>query len=122
MSFAQSVRSGRGARPNKDAVPVAGAGVVLAPAGLEVTGVGSLERWQTTQQFESNGRHYDFIVDRASQVWWPADNGRSGFRGRWGQRVQQDSLGRRCGPRFPAFARMFMLALASDDGALGLDG
>jgi len=71
LSSAQSIRSGRGARPNKDAVPVAGAGVVLAPAGLEVTGVGSLERWQTTQQFESNGRHYDFIVDRASQVWWP---------------------------------------------------
>jgi hypothetical protein len=108
--------------PNNDTVPTAGAGVVLAPTGVDISGAGShLERWTTAQQFESNGRHYDFIVDRASQVWWPADNGRSGFRGRWGQRVQQDPLGRRCGPRFPDFAKLFMLALAFDEGTLGLD-
>jgi hypothetical protein len=104
-------------------VPTAGAGVVLAPAGVNVSGAGSnLELWPTTQQFESNGRHYDFIVDRAAQVWWPADDGKSGFRGRWGQRVQQDPLGRRCGPRFPNFAKMFLLALAAGEGEFDLDG
>ncbi|TPG34342.1 hypothetical protein [Mycolicibacterium hodleri] len=110
--------------PNDDIVPTAAnAGVVLAPGGVTVADGGpDPERWSTAQQFESNGRRYDFIVDRASQLWWPADDGQSGFRGRWGQRVQFDPLGRRSGPKFPDFVRMFLLAVASGETELGLDG
>lgn len=59
----------------------------------------------------------DMIVDRSRQAWWPVeDNPRypGTFNGHWGQCVTTDPYGRRAGPRFPPFWRMFLLAL--EDG------
>jgi len=71
-----------------------------------------------------NGRTYDFRVDRATQGWWPSEDGEAGFRGRWGQQVTSDYLPRRSGPKFPDYARMFLMALAYGDakGLLDLSG
>lgn len=77
--------------------------------------------WAARQNLSVNGRRYDFIVDRATQVWWPSDGGETGFRGRWGQQVTSDPLGRRSGPRFPDYVTMFLKALAAGDAAGQLD-
>jgi hypothetical protein len=55
---------------------------------------------------------YDFVVDRDKQFWWLNDDLEGGYKGRWGQRVTDDTLPRRSGPRFPNYPRMFLLALA----------
>ncbi len=68
--------------------------------------------WRAAQAQVVNGRQYDFIVDRAAQPFWPHDNGRSGFRGRWGPRVEGDRLPRRAGMRFPDFWKLFLVAVA----------
>lgn len=67
--------------------------------------------WRAVQNLSANGRHYNFIVDRATQPWWPSDDGRSGFRGRWGQRVETDPYTRRCGVHFPQFWLLFLYAM-----------
>lgn len=103
--------------PNPDAAPVTpGAGTTVRPNDLAVDGVTSgLVKWECGQGIQAaDGRHYDFIVDRGAQVWWPSDDGTAGFRGRWGQRVTADPLPRRAGVHFPEFWKMFLTAL--EDG------
>jgi hypothetical protein len=68
------------------------------------------QTWRSARNVTIGARHYDFLVDRATQPWWPSDDGRQGFRGRWGQRVETDPFTRRAGVRFPEFWRMFLLA------------
>ena len=55
---------------------------------------------------------HQFIVDRATQIWWPGDDDKSGYRGRWGPLVVDDPFKRRSGMRFPKFWRMFFVAMA----------
>ena len=55
--------------------------------------------------------HYDYVVDRKTHGIWPSDDGLSGYRGRWGQRVTSDVTSRRCGPLFPAYWDLFVRAL-----------
>jgi hypothetical protein len=98
--------------PDIDVIAPAGAGRTVKPAGLDVPDAGpDVNDWLSRQGEESDGRRFDFIVDRDRQVWWPKDFGAGGFQGRWGPRVENDPLGRRAGMRFPAFWRMFFLAL-----------
>jgi hypothetical protein len=63
---------------------------------------------------EIQGRHYDFIVDRTKQIWWPSDDWKSGYRGRWGPLVVDDPFRRRSGMNFPDFWIMFFVALAKN--------
>ncbi len=103
--------------PTPDAAPATpGAGTTVRPADLAIDGVTTgLENWRSAQGVQSaDGRHYDFVVDRSAQVWWPSDDGTAGFRGRWGQRVTADPLPRRSGVHFPEFWKMFLTAL--EDG------
>jgi hypothetical protein len=100
--------------PEKSA-GAANAGRTIRPAGLPITGVADAVDWVSAQGVSHNGRTYDYIVDRPTQIWWPSDDGETGYHGRWGQRVVSDSLGRRAGPRFPDYVRMMLMALA--DGA-----
>jgi hypothetical protein len=110
---------------NRDAIPddqaqAAGSGTTVRPAGLNVPDAGSgVEDWRSAQGVMLNGRRYDYLVDRERQVWWPTDDGRGGYQGRWGQRVEADSLPRRAGMRFPQFWKMFLMAIA-DGKATGL--
>ncbi|BDX31362.1 hypothetical protein TUM20985_19090 [Mycobacterium antarcticum] len=114
------VATGDGAEP--DVAPAAGDGKTIRPAGLAIAdGGGDVHDWAARQNLSVNGRRYDFIVDRATQVWWPSDGGETGFRGRWGQQVTSDPLGRRSGPRFPDYVTMFLKALAAGDAAGQLD-
>ena len=96
-----------------DQVSAAGSGKTIRPLGLNVPDAGAdVEDWRSAQGVTVNGRRYDFLVDRATQVWWPADDGRGGFQGRWGQRVEADPLPRRSGMRFPQFWKMLLMAIA----------
>lgn len=109
--------------PNADAGPAtAGDGTTVRPKDLEIPGLsGTPENWHSDQGVQSaDGRKYNFIVDRTQQVWWPSDDGRSGYRGRWGQRVTSDPLPHRAGVRFPEFWKMFLTALEQGfgDGSL----
>lgn len=116
------VATGDGADP--DEAPAAGDGKTVRPAGLAIPDGGTdVQDWTAQQGLTSNGRRYDFIVDRATQVWWPSDGGEKGFRGRWGQQVTSDFLPRRSGPRFPDYVSMFLKALAAGDatGQLNLN-
>lgn len=114
---------GAAAPPTPDEAPASpGDGKTVRPAGLTLPDGGDdVEDWRAQQGLELNGCRYDFIVDRASQVWWPSDDGYSGFRGRWGQRVTGDFLPRRAGPRFPDYPTMFFLALSDGDSRGLLD-
>ncbi|MDT5091530.1 MAG: hypothetical protein QOH60_893 [Mycobacterium sp.] len=86
-------------------------GITVHPAGLAPRNEWKSPRpWRTAQGLRVGDRRYDFVVDRLAQPWWPSDNGNSGYRGRWGQRVERDKLPRRAGVRFPRFWRMFLLA------------
>jgi hypothetical protein len=68
----------------------------------------------------SAGRRCSLIVGTGADpfgqssrpAWLPSDDGASGFRGRWGNRVTRDPFSRRAGARFPDFANMFLRALA----------
>ncbi len=68
--------------------------------------------WNNSRSDKVGNRHYDFIVDRSTQVWWPSDDGKSGYRGRWGPLVVNDPFHRRSGMRFPEFWKMFFIGLA----------
>jgi hypothetical protein len=92
-----------------------------SPGGVTVHPAGVMPRkeWTRPQAWRSaqtsvSGRQYDHIVNRSAQPWWPSHDHTSGFRGRWGQRVERDWLPRRSGVRFPEFWRLFLLAL--EDG------
>ena len=114
------VATGDGAVP--DVAPTAGAGKTIRPAGLAIPDGGpDVQDWTAQRDLTLNGRRYDFIVDRTTQVWWPSDGGEKGFRGRWGQQVASDVLTRRSGPRFPDYVTMFLKALAAGDAAGQLD-
>jgi hypothetical protein len=98
------------------ALPAAGDGKTVRPAGLTIPDGGSdMQDWASEQGLARNGRRYDFRVDRANQIWWPSDDGERGFRGRWGQHVTSDFLPRRSGPKFPDYVKMFLMALAYGD-------
>jgi hypothetical protein len=88
-----------------------------APGGVTIHPASVVPRNEWTQpqawrsaQMSANGRQYDHIVNRSAQRWWPSNDHTSGFRGRWGQRVERDWLPRRSGVRFPEFWRLFLLA------------
>ena len=99
-----------------EAPATAGAGKTVRPAGLALTDGGSdVLDWASQQGLQLQDRRYDFIVDRATQLWWPGDETPTGFRGRWGQHVTSDFLPRRSGPKFPSYCTMFLLALADGD-------
>lgn len=101
-------------KPNPDAAPASpGAGTTVRPKDLAIDGVTTgFQNWAAAQGVQSaDGRHYDFVVDRGTQIWWPSDDGTTGFRGRWGQRVTADPLPRRSGVHFPEFWKMFLTAL-----------
>lgn len=103
--------------PNSDqAAATAGEGRTVKPASLPLPDAGAdLEDWRSQQGLALNGRTYGFLVDRATQVWWPSDDAQNGFRGRWGQRVTDDPVPRRCGPKFPEYWKMFLTAVADGD-------
>jgi hypothetical protein len=111
------IKTGLGGTPDRvpDDAATSPGGITVHPAGMTAAKEWTKpQAWRTAQGQRVNGRDYDFIVDRAAQPWWPSDNGRSGFRGRWGQRVEGDRLPRRAGMRFPEFWRLFLLAV--EDG------
>lgn len=109
--------------PDPDQPPAAaGTGKTLRPAGLTVPDAGSdIVDWRSQRALTIGDRTYDCIVDRAAQPWWPSDDTVHGYWGRWGQHVTADALPRRAGPRFPGYARMFLLALADGDARQLLD-
>ncbi|OBB76193.1 hypothetical protein [Mycolicibacterium monacense] len=102
---------------NPDQAPAAaGDGRTVKPANLTVPDAGpDVEDWRSQEDLLVNARTYGFLVDRATQVWWPSDDLQQGFRGRWGQRVADDPVPRRCGPTFPEYWKMFLAAVADGD-------
>ena len=125
-----------GAAPNPNSPadpdqPPAGPGLgkTVKPAKISVSDSGAdVVDWRCkpSEAQTLDGRVYDCIVDRKAQPWWPNPDTKSGFNGRWGQRVTADSLSRRAGPRFPNYPLMFLLAIADGVGRtpplLKLDG
>ncbi|HEX6708740.1 MAG TPA: hypothetical protein VF068_00285 [Rubrobacter sp.] len=104
-------------RPEPDVTAMPGAlGKVVHPAGLTLSPLdfpgAEFVKWAADENVEIAGRHYNFVVDRRAQVWWPSDDGKSGYRGRWGPRVANDPVDRRDGMRVPEFWKMFFVALA----------
>jgi hypothetical protein len=79
--------------------PTAGAGPTIVPGDVIVPEAGAGAQPWTLE-----------MVDRKTQAWWPSEDLTKGFRGRWGQRVEDDSLSVRAGVRFPEFWRMFLTA------------
>lgn len=101
-------------------------GRIIRPKGLafpETTYAAALDDWNVRKFTAAapDSRAYDFVVNRATQVWWaprPAPRPRStdlpnpnGFTGRWGPRVTNDPNSRRAGGKCPDFALMFLEAL-----------
>lgn len=102
-------------QPAPDVAPGPGAfGRVVHPKTLTLTDPPGAEfvKWAADENVEVAGRHYNFIVNRPAQIWWPSDDGKSGYRGRWGPLVTKDPVTRRSGMRFPEFWKMFFIALA----------
>lgn len=97
--------------PRPDDAPTAGTGTTIKPATVSASGV-TVVNWHVGRRVPIGARTYDYVVDRETQVWWPHDDNERGYRGRWGQRVTNDTLPRRSGPLFPNHARMFLMALA----------
>jgi hypothetical protein len=100
--------------PDPEVAPTPGGCIALRPKDIAVAGVPAdkLQNWEVGRDVQIDGRHYDYLVDRKTQAWWPAYDGSAGFRGRWGQQVTNDPLGRRSGPLFPDYPTMFLTALA----------
>ncbi len=104
--------------PDRGPDPNQPAGITVRPSGVDVSGGVPADKrvnWRAQQGLVIDGRSYDFIVDRSAQKWRPAEDGASGYLGRWGQRVSRDWFTLRAGPKFPDFAGMFMMALADGD-------
>jgi hypothetical protein len=101
-------------KPKGDVGPPFRTGTTIKPAAVTAPGAGTtVVPWQVAQNAVIGGRAgHDYVVDRNLQKWWPDDTGEHGYLGRWGQRVADDTLPRRSGPRFPNYARMFLTALA----------
>jgi hypothetical protein len=102
-------------------------GVVLRPKGLalpEAPQIAKMTDWNVRSHTAPapDGRAYNFVVSRASQMWWsPRPTPRAGtkdlknpngFSGRWGPRVTNDPNSRRAGMKCPDFALLAMVALA----------
>jgi hypothetical protein len=86
---------------------------VVVPKNVPIDDLNNVRvEWIADEDVPIDGRQYNFIVDRQAQVWWPSDDGTSGYRGRWGPPVALDPFNRRAGMRFPEFWRMFFVALA----------
>jgi len=116
-----------------DSDQTADGGVVIAPGWMTQGGFGQLlakalsvdetrlrpwagEPLPAAETYGGPGNP-NMIVDRARQAWWPVENQPrypGAFDGHWGQCVTTDPYGRRSGPRFPPFWKMFLLAL--EDG------
>ncbi|HEY3247756.1 MAG TPA: hypothetical protein VGK88_05640, partial [bacterium] len=101
-------------KPEPDATAIPGAlGKIIHPQGLTLTDRDAeFVPWAVSEGAAVGTRHYNFIVDRKTQIWWPSDDGTGGYRGRWGPRVASDPFNRRAGMRFPEFWRMFFIGLA----------
>jgi hypothetical protein len=110
-------------KPQYDYPPEEGVyGDVIHPAGVEPPNAPAdpdkRHVWTVKLDKTLGDRNYPFIVDRVStdpnvrQIWWPSDDRKSGFLGRWGPRVTKDPKGRRAGMVFPDFWKMFFEALA----------
>lgn len=102
--------------PVDDQTGQPGTGKVVKPTTVNIPNPGAeLHDWKSRQGLVISGRRYDFLVDRASQLWWPPQNNldnTQGYPGRWGPRVEHDQFARRAGMRLPRFWRLFFLALA----------
>jgi hypothetical protein len=68
---------------------------------------------QASQIRDWNGDESDRLVDRSRQIWWPTEDQRQGYDGRWGVRCTDDPNLRRSGIRFPAFKALFLNQLAT---------
>lgn len=98
---------------NPEQTPPAGEAVTIKPKGIAVAGSGVvIHEWAVQQGLNIGGRTYDYVVDRGSQIFWPLDDVKSNFRGRWGQHVTNDILDRRNGPHFLQYWKMFLTAMA----------
>src|SRR5262249_25123114 len=115
--------------PQVDFPPNAGqAGRVVHPKGIDPPNApadpakkvpwSSSDLTSDEPERKVGSRRYPFLVDRTStdpnvrQIWWPSDDRKSGYLGRWGPRVTRDPKGRRAGMAFPEFWKMFFNALA----------
>jgi len=101
--------------PTVDAVSPSG--LVIHPVGVrpaEVDPSRAME-WRSADNVQIDGRHYDFTVDRATQVLWGTDPAGPGYTGRWGPDVAGDAQGRRAGMKFPKFWQLFFDALVRNE-------
>lgn len=87
--------------------------ITIRPEAVPVPDEGARQFWKSKQQAEQDGRKYDYLVNRDKQQWWPHPDNEHGYYGRWGQQVAADPFGRRSGPHFPNYVRMFLAALES---------
>ncbi|WP_353070039.1 hypothetical protein RBB75_07380 [Tunturibacter empetritectus] len=91
-------------------------GTILAPAAITVPGFTATRQidWQVNPFTAPapDGRKYDFVIDRTSQVWWVPRTESAGWDGRWGPRVTNDPNNRRAGMRCPDFMEMFLEGIA----------
>jgi hypothetical protein len=96
-------------------------GVIVGPKDLALNNTlfpgADFISWAADQNVKIGDRHYDFLVDRQTQVWWPGDDGRFGYFGRWGPLVADDRYQRRSGMGFPEFWSMFLLGLAKSQAS-----
>ena len=109
--------------PKPDSAPIRpGDGKTLKPRELSVPDAGAdVQDWKSQRTLAFGGRGYDCVVNRETQLWWPNDDGKRGFWGRWGQHVTKDVLGRRAGPHFPDYVAMVLTALEYGNATNQLD-
>ena len=104
--------------------PAPSTATTIKPKDIDVADAGpAVENWKSQNGVKigttTNERLYNFIVDRTQEKWWPSDptdRTQTGYRGRWGPRVEDDPLSRRAGMRFPDFWKMFFLAIEDGKG------
>jgi hypothetical protein len=70
---------------------------------------------ETQMTTSINARQYSLMVGSdlapfSRPPWLPSDDHMSGFRGRWGNRVEHDPQARRAGMEFFEFWELFLLA------------
>jgi hypothetical protein len=90
-------------------------GLILKPIGVSIDEekfAKVTEEWKTQAPKKTDNPHYDFIVDRGNQLWWPPRDNSKGYAGRWGPCVTNDPKARRSGMRCPPFALMLLQAIA----------
>lgn len=110
--------------PQFDHPPDAGNfGFVVHPEGIALPPfqVGTAVNWprfgvETQMTTSINARQYSLMLGSdldpfGRPPWLPSDDHKSGFGGRWGNRVVQDPQARRAGMEFMEFWELFLLAL-----------